>query len=296
MALAKFNSSSNAGFSLIESLIAVMLMAGAIATLAQLFALSTRTNVSAHYTTFAAVLAEQKLEELRALSWGFDTQGLPMSDTSTDTTVSPETAIGGTGLQPSPSAARHEGAAGRGRQSDVVVHRLHTAVVDHAAADEPEQHAGHSGTGHAQQGSRPGRSGRRGAPAGRGAHDCGPDKEGAVMAVQRTSRAGFTLVEMLVATLIMVAVTGAIFSVMNPAQGTYQTQPEVSDMQQRMRIGVDSLTKDIIMAGAGTYMGANAGALYNYFAPIMPYRSGDTNSDPSKGVFYRADTISLMYV
>ena len=116
------------------------------------------------------------------------------------------------------------------------------------------------------------------------------------MAVQRTSRAGFTLVEMLVATLIMVAVTGAIFSVMNPAQGTYQTQPEVSDMQQRMRIGVDSLTKDIIMAGAGTYMGANAGALYNYFAPIMPYRSGDTNSDPSKGVFYRADTISLMYV
>src|SRR5438105_722949 len=112
MALAKFNSSSNAGFSLIESLIAVMLMAGAIATLAQLFALSTRTNVSAHYTTFAAVLAEQKLEELRALSWGFDTQGLPMSDTSTDTTVSPETAIGGTGLQPSPSAALSENTVG----------------------------------------------------------------------------------------------------------------------------------------------------------------------------------------
>src|SRR5207237_9672669 len=76
----------------------------------------------------------------------------------------------------------------------------------------------------------------------------------------------------------------------------HQTPTQAAEMQQRIPIRVDSLTKDIIMADAGTYMGANAGALYNYFAPIMPYRSGDTNSDPSKGVFYRADTISLMYV
>lgn len=112
MALAKFNSSSNAGFSLVETMVAVTLMAGAIATLAQLFALSTRTNVASHYTTFAAVLAEQKLEELRALSWGFDTQGLPVSDTSSDTTVSPETGIGGTGLKPSPTTALGEDTPG----------------------------------------------------------------------------------------------------------------------------------------------------------------------------------------
>ena len=112
MALAKFNSSSNAGFSLVETMVAVTLMAGAIATLAQLFALSTRTNVASHYTTFATVLAEQKLEELRGLSWGFDTQGLPVSDTSTDTTVSPETGIGGTGLKPSPTTALSEDTAG----------------------------------------------------------------------------------------------------------------------------------------------------------------------------------------
>src|ERR1051325_2758569 len=116
------------------------------------------------------------------------------------------------------------------------------------------------------------------------------------MATRRTLRAGFTVIEMLVATLIMVTVTGAIFSVMNPAQGTYQTQPEVSDMQQRLRLGVDSMSKDIVMAGAGTYVGANAGALYNYFAPIMPYRSGHLNPDPPNNIFFRADTISLMYV
>jgi hypothetical protein len=116
------------------------------------------------------------------------------------------------------------------------------------------------------------------------------------MAAARTSRAGFTIMEMMVATAIMMAVTGAIFALMNPAQGTYQAQPEASDMQQRLRVSVDTLTKDVIMAGAGTYMGANAGALYNFFAPIMPYRSGELNPDPAAGVFYRSDTISLMYV
>ena len=115
------------------------------------------------------------------------------------------------------------------------------------------------------------------------------------MDARRTTR-GFTIMEMLVATAIMMTVTGAVFTLMNPTQGTYKAQPEVSDMQQRMRVSADDLTKDIIMAGAGTYMGASAGALYNYFAPIMPYRVGDTNPDPAAGVFYRSDTISLMYV
>jgi hypothetical protein len=116
------------------------------------------------------------------------------------------------------------------------------------------------------------------------------------MAPARTEGGGFTIIEMLVATAIMMTVTGAIFALMNPAQGTYQAQPEASDMQQRLRVGVDTLTKDVIMAGAGTYMGANTGALYNFFAPVMPYRSGDLNPDPAAGVFYRSDTISLMYV
>jgi hypothetical protein len=107
---------------------------------------------------------------------------------------------------------------------------------------------------------------------------------------------GFTLPEMLISTLIMITVTGAVFHLMNPAQGTFKAQPEVSDMQQRMRVAIDSMTKDLVMAGAGTYAGASAGALYNYMAPVMPYRMGTTSSDVTSGVFYRADTISLMYV
>ena len=107
MGLAKSRSSASSasGFSLIEVLIATLILAIALVSLAQLFALSTRTNMSARDTTFTAVLAQQKLEELRSLTWGFDTQGLPISDTSSNTAVSPETPNGGTGLSPSPAGS-----------------------------------------------------------------------------------------------------------------------------------------------------------------------------------------------
>lgn len=107
MGLAKSRSSADsaAGFSLIEVLIATLMLATALVTLAQLFALSTQTNVSARNTTYTAVLAQQKLEELRSLTWGYDTLGLPISDTTSNTTVSPETPNGGTGLAPSPAGS-----------------------------------------------------------------------------------------------------------------------------------------------------------------------------------------------
>ena len=104
---------------------------------------------------------------------------------------------------------------------------------------------------------------------------------------------GFTIAEMLIATAIMLTVTGAVFSLLNPAQGLYKTQPEVSDIQQRMRVGTDTLSTELRMAGAGTYAGAGAGALFNYFAPLMPYK---INTDPAAGIFYRADAISMVYV
>jgi hypothetical protein len=67
-------------------------------------------------------------------------------------------------------------------------------------------------------------------------------------------------------------------------------------MQQRVRVGVDTIQRDLIMAGAGTYMGSAAGALTNFFAPVMPFRIGEIDSDQSKGVYYRNDAISVMYV
>jgi type II secretory pathway pseudopilin PulG len=104
MALAKYNfNKSDSGFSLVETLVATTLLATALVALAQLFAISQQTNATAKNGTYTAILAQQKLEQLRGLTWGFDPLGLPMSDTTTDTSVSPEAQTGGTGLAPSPS-------------------------------------------------------------------------------------------------------------------------------------------------------------------------------------------------
>jgi len=105
---------------------------------------------------------------------------------------------------------------------------------------------------------------------------------------------GYSLIEMMISMLIMITVTGAIFSMVNPSQGTFRAQPEVSDMQQRMRVGVDVLQKDLLMAGAGTYQGANIGSLSNYFAPIIPRRTGKTTPDAYNVA--EADRITLTYV
>lgn len=114
---------------------------------------------------------------------------------------------------------------------------------------------------------------------------------------------GFTLSEMLIATAVMVAVTGGVFTVLNPSQGTFQAQPEVADMQQRLRVAVDTLKKDLMMAGAGSYSGGAVGALYNYFAPIFPHRGGADPTVPSgvcddegDSTFYCHDTITIIYV
>jgi hypothetical protein len=107
---------------------------------------------------------------------------------------------------------------------------------------------------------------------------------------------GFTIMELLISIGLMLAVTGAIFSLVNPGQGAFQIQPEVSDLQQRLRVGVDALQKDLVMAGAGTYAGEKAGALSYFIAPIMPYVAFGDTTDPSKGIFFKDDVISLVYV
>lgn len=112
MALAKSSFSNARGFSLAETIVAVGITTSALMALAQLFAMAVSANTAAKHTTFATVLAEQKLEQLRGLTWGFDPQGLPLSDTATNTAVDPEAPSGGTGLAPSPETSLQENTSG----------------------------------------------------------------------------------------------------------------------------------------------------------------------------------------
>ena len=91
---------SEAGFSIVEVLVATGLLASALVALAQLFAIATATNAAARNSTITMVLAEQKIEQLRALQYTFDNTGLPVQDTETDLAVYPPAATGGKGLSP----------------------------------------------------------------------------------------------------------------------------------------------------------------------------------------------------
>ncbi len=108
------------------------------------------------------------------------------------------------------------------------------------------------------------------------------------------SESGYSLIELLISSAIMITITGAIFGLVTPSQGTSQTAPEISDLQQRSRIAADTLFRELIMTGAGAYQGPVRGALVNFFAPVMPRRVGRLNPDPLDS--YRSDTIALSYI
>ncbi len=96
------------GFSLIEVLVSVALLSVVSLGVAQLFALATKANHSSKGQTSTALLAVQKMEQMKALTWGFDQNaaalGLPASDTGTDLSTAQPTG-GGPGLNPSPANA-----------------------------------------------------------------------------------------------------------------------------------------------------------------------------------------------
>lgn len=81
----------------------LLLVLGVIGT-AQMFIIATRANMTSQRGTFTATLAQEKMEQLRGLAWGFDPAGLPISDFTTNTAVDPPV-NNGAGLAASPSNA-----------------------------------------------------------------------------------------------------------------------------------------------------------------------------------------------
>ena len=105
---------------------------------------------------------------------------------------------------------------------------------------------------------------------------------------------GFSLLEAVIATGLTMAVVASVFAMMHPAQGAFAAEPEVADMQQRLRVAVDTITRDLTMAGAGAYIGGHTGPLIHYFAPVLPFRQGASGAD-AVGTF-RTDTITIFSV
>jgi type II secretory pathway pseudopilin PulG len=93
------------GVGLVEVLISIGILTAVMLGVAPMFVRAIRTNLAAHDQTAAVILATQKMEQLRALSWRLDDTGATeppaVIDTSTDLSVDPPS-TGGAGLTPSP--------------------------------------------------------------------------------------------------------------------------------------------------------------------------------------------------
>lgn len=65
------------------------------------------------------------------------------------------------------------------------------------------------------------------------------------------NRKGITLIELLIAMVIVGALVGAIYRTFLSQQHTYVVQEQVVDMQQNVRMGISQMVRDIRMAGFG---------------------------------------------
>ena len=96
-----------AGFALVEVLMAACLVITVAVAVSQISAAAVRASYAARVRTLAAMLAAQKMEQLRSLRWsrtriGTPAVSVPVSDVSTDLSSDPPTDAG-RGLSPSPA-------------------------------------------------------------------------------------------------------------------------------------------------------------------------------------------------
>ncbi len=109
-----------------------------------------------------------------------------------------------------------------------------------------------------------------------------------------TAIRGFGLVEMLIATAIGCVLLGVLLQLAVSAHTSAGVQSELADLQQRLRVALESMRHDIMLAGAGPSRGPDAGPLASVFAPIMPVRIGVIGADPE--LAFQPDRISVLYV
>ena len=72
--------SRRSGFTLLEVMVALGLLSCALLAVAPLLMVAARATDASRATTVATNLAAQKLEQLRALAWGFDVDGAPVEE------------------------------------------------------------------------------------------------------------------------------------------------------------------------------------------------------------------------
>ena len=106
--------------------------------------------------------------------------------------------------------------------------------------------------------------------------------------------AGFAMPELLVALLVAVVVGAAALELVDGAQRAAIVTPSALDVQQRLRVGADTLVRDIDAAGAGLDGGSARGPLMAFLPAIIPRRLG--LQTPDAPMIARSDVVTLLTV
>jgi type II secretory pathway pseudopilin PulG len=110
----------------------------------------------------------------------------------------------------------------------------------------------------------------------------------------RSTARGFALLEVLIAAAIGGALLGVLFRFAVSMQTTMVVQGNVADVQQRLRVAVESIRRDLLAAGSGPSRGTAAGPLARIFPPIVPARLGLVAADPELSAY--DDRLTILYV
>ena len=87
-----------------------------------------------------------------------------------------------------------------------------------------------------------------------------------------------TLAELLIAAALTVGVVAGVFAAAGPAQASFATDQERADVQQRLRVAVDTLAHDLRRATL-----------------VRPYRVGAIGDDPAAGIHFRPDAVTIVF-
>ncbi|MEO8483804.1 MAG: prepilin-type N-terminal cleavage/methylation domain-containing protein [Acidobacteriota bacterium] len=104
---------------------------------------------------------------------------------------------------------------------------------------------------------------------------------------------GFSLIEMLVALVVTMLIVGTALWLLATDTVLAQAVPHAADLQQRGRLALTLLARDLSAAGAGPAYGRLSGALGRALPPVVPRRVGLTGSDPFNAA--RADAITILW-
>ena len=100
-------------------------------------------------------------------------------------------------------------------------------------------------------------------------------------ASSRRNQAGFSLIEVVVATAVMMVVLGAVFSLLKDSMKVSMTTYELTDAQENLRTAHEFIHRDLMNTGDGL------GTMSNILLPtafVEDYITATPNAEPSAGV------------